>query len=114
MDFDSALALAQSKGLCREKSGGGYRRARRLPQDLHFGGSIAFGKHVYPEQVKTEGITDITLDDVEYADSFGCTIKLIGQVPEGSETAKSLPLSAPRLSAATAFFRTSTACLTPL
>lgn len=28
--------------------------------------------------MKTEGITDITLDDAEYADSFGCTIKLIG------------------------------------
>ena len=40
--------------------------------------TLAFGKHVYPEQVKTEGITNITLDDVAAADSFGCVIKLIG------------------------------------
>ena len=40
--------------------------------------ALGFGKHVYPEQVKTEGITHISLDDVEYADGFGAVIKLIG------------------------------------
>ena len=27
--------------------------------------SLAFGKHVYPEQIHTEGIGNITLDDVK-------------------------------------------------
>ena len=41
---------------------------------------MAFGRHVYPEQVHTEGITQITLADVDYAESWGGVIKLIGQV----------------------------------
>jgi homoserine dehydrogenase len=40
--------------------------------------ALGFGKHVYPDQVKTEGITKITLDDVAYANEFDCVIKLIG------------------------------------
>ena len=42
--------------------------------------SLAFGKHVYPEQVHTQGITKITLEDVAYATAWGGVIKLIGQV----------------------------------
>ena len=42
--------------------------------------SLAFGKHVYPEQVHTQGITKITLEDVAYAAAWGGVIKLIGQV----------------------------------
>ena len=40
--------------------------------------SIAFGRHVYPKYVYTEGITAVTAEDVEYAESFGGVIKLIG------------------------------------
>ena len=40
--------------------------------------ALAFGKHIYPEQVTTEGITNITLEDVAAADGFGYVIKLIG------------------------------------
>ncbi|MDO4607692.1 MAG: homoserine dehydrogenase, partial [Clostridia bacterium] len=57
--------------------------------------SLAFGKHVYPDQVKTEGITDITLTDVEYADSFDCAIKLIGSTKKcdnGKVTASVKPM----------------------
>ena len=42
--------------------------------------SLAYGKHVYPDQVHTEGITKLTLEDVEYAESWGGVIKLIGRV----------------------------------
>ena len=42
--------------------------------------SLAFGKHVYPSQVETEGITKITLEDVAYAESAGGVIKLLGQI----------------------------------
>ncbi len=41
--------------------------------------SLGFGKHVYPEHVATKGITDITLEDVEYANQLGYVIKLIGK-----------------------------------
>ena len=39
--------------------------------------ALAFGKHVYPESVHTEGIRKITLGDVAYAASWGGVIKLI-------------------------------------
>ena len=42
--------------------------------------SLAFGKHVYPNQVETEGITNITLEDVSYIENAGGVIKLLGQI----------------------------------
>lgn len=47
--------------------------------------ALAFGKHVYPEQVFTEGITKITLSDVAYCESAGMVIKLIGKTIRLSE-----------------------------
>ena len=41
--------------------------------------SLAFGKHVYPDSVYTEGITKITLDDVAYIGALGGVIKLLGR-----------------------------------
>lgn len=77
MPFDDALKLAQQLGYAeREPSADidGHDTCRKIC----ILASIAFGKHVYPEQVKTEGIRNITLSDVEYAASAGCVIKLIG------------------------------------
>ena len=41
--------------------------------------SLAYGKHVYPDQIHTEGITNISLADVQYADAWGGVVKLIGE-----------------------------------
>ena len=41
--------------------------------------AIAFGRHVYPEQVPTQGIAGVTLADVDYAESAGKKIKLLGR-----------------------------------
>jgi homoserine dehydrogenase len=60
--------------------------------------ALAFGKHVYPDQVKTEGITKITLNDVDYAGKFGCVIKLIGhtkKLENGKITASVAPTLVP-------------------
>ena len=78
MDFDSALKLAQDKGYA-EKNPAADIEGHDACRKVCILAALGFGKHVYPEQVKTEGITDITLDDVEAADIFGCVIKLIGQ-----------------------------------
>lgn len=77
MDFDKALKLAQDKGFA-EKNPAADIEGHDACRKICILASLAFGKHVYPEQVPTEGITDITLDDVAYADSFNCVIKLIG------------------------------------
>lgn len=42
--------------------------------------ALAYGRHVYPKDVHTEGITHITAEDVRYAEAWGGVIKLIGRV----------------------------------
>ena len=78
MDFDAALRLAQEKGYA-EKNPAADIEGHDACRKICILATLAFGKHVYPEQVDTKGITDITLEDVELADRFGCAVKLIGQ-----------------------------------
>ena len=94
MDFDSALALAQEMGFA-EKNPAADIEGHDACRKICILASLAFGKHVYPEQVSTNGITDITLTDVEYADSFDCAIKLIGSAKkydDGKITANVKPM----------------------
>ncbi len=77
MDFDTALGLAQQKGYA-EKDPTADIEGHDACRKVCILAALSFGKHVYPEQVKTEGITDITLQDIDYADKFNCVIKLIG------------------------------------
>lgn len=94
MEFESALALAQEMGFA-EKNPAADIEGHDACRKICILASLAFGKHVYPEQVKTEGITNITLTDVEYADSFDCAIKLIGiakKLDNGKITAKVQPM----------------------
>ena len=93
MDFDAALALAQQKGFA-EKNPAADIEGHDACRKVCILAALGFGKHVYPEQVKTEGITDVTLDDVESADNFGCVVKLIGhakKLPNGKITATVRP-----------------------
>jgi len=78
VSFEDALKTAQELGYAEKDPTAdveGFDACRKIC----ILASLGFGKHVYPEQVKCEGIVDITLDDVEYADSFGSVIKLIGR-----------------------------------
>jgi len=79
MSFDDALALAQDLGYAERNPSAdvdGHDSCRKIC----ILASLAFGRHVYPEQVSTEGIRDVTLDDVVYADIWGGSIKLLGVV----------------------------------
>lgn len=42
--------------------------------------ALAYGKHVNPELVHTEGITKVTLEDISEADKLGYAIKLLGTI----------------------------------
>ena len=98
MDFETALKLAQEKGYA-EKDPTADIEGHDACRKVCILAALAFGKHVYPEQVKTEGITDITLDDVEAADSFGYVLKLIGsakKLPDGRITAQVRPTAVSR------------------
>ncbi len=77
MDFGTALKLAQDLGFA-EKDPTADIEGHDACRKICILAALGFGKHVYPNQVKTEGITKVTLDDVAYADNFGCVIKLIG------------------------------------
>ena len=47
--------------------------------------SLAFGRHVYPAQAPTEGISGVALADVAYAESCGRKIKLLGRAIRGTD-----------------------------
>jgi homoserine dehydrogenase len=84
MDFDEALKLAQDLGYAErnpEADIEGHDACRKIC----ILAALAFGKHVYPDSVYTEGITKVTLDDVKYADSLNYVIKLIGDVKKNDE-----------------------------
>ena len=78
MSFDDALKLAQQLGYAEKDPTAdieGFDACRKIC----ILASLGFGRHVYPEQIKTEGITNISLDDVTYAEEFNSVIKLIGK-----------------------------------
>ena len=79
MQFRDALRLAQELGFA-ERNPSADIEGHDACRKICILASMAFGKHVYPDMVHTEGITGITLEDVKYAEKFGCVIKLIGRV----------------------------------
>ncbi len=78
MSFEDALALAQKLGYA-ERDPSADVEGHDACRKICILASLAFGKHVLPEQVHTEGITDITLTDVQYAAACGGVIKLVGR-----------------------------------
>ena len=79
MQFEDALKLAQDLGFA-ERNPAADIEGHDACRKICILASLAFGKHVYPDSVHTEGITEITLDDVKYAEAHNCVIKLIGKV----------------------------------
>ncbi len=79
MQFDDALSLAQELGFA-ERNPAADIEGHDACRKICILASLAFGKHVYPDSVHTEGITDITLNDVKLAEKLGYVIKLIGKV----------------------------------
>lgn len=78
MSFEDALKLAQDNGYAEKDPTAdieGFDACRKIC----ILAALSFGKHVYPESVYTEGITKITLEDVEYARSWGGVIKLLAR-----------------------------------
>lgn len=79
MSFADALKIAQDKGYA-EKDPTADVEGHDACRKVCILASLAFGKHVYPSQVETEGITNITLEDVSYINSVNGVIKLLGQI----------------------------------
>lgn len=77
-DFSEALALAQKLGYA-EKDPTADVEGIDACRKICILASLAFGSHISPSCIHTEGITKITLSDVELAERFGYVIKLIAQ-----------------------------------
>jgi homoserine dehydrogenase len=76
-EFADALAEAQGKGYAEADPTNdvdGFDTAYKIA----ILGSIAFGKQVPMEGVYREGIRNVTLEDIRYADMMGFKIKLLG------------------------------------
>lgn len=78
MTFADALRLAQENGYA-EKDPTADIEGIDACRKICILASLAFGKHVYPDGVYTQGITKIHLRDVEYIRAWGGVIKLIGR-----------------------------------
>lgn len=78
LSFEAALKEAQQNGYAEQDPTAdieGHDACRKIC----ILSSLAFGRHVYPSQVPTEGITGVSLADVAYADACGKKIKLLGR-----------------------------------
>lgn len=96
LSFDDALAEAQANGYAeRDPSADilGWDACRKIC----ILSSLGFGRHIYPKQVPTEGITGITLSDVAYARSGGYKIKLLGRSVRRDSDGKVCAFVAPHL-----------------
>ena len=97
MQFNDALRLAQDLGFA-ERNPAADIEGHDACRKICILASLAFGKHIYPQSVHTEGITKITLEDVKYAEKFGYVIKLIGRVkklPNGKIDIVTAPMLVP-------------------
>ncbi len=78
-DFDTALAKAQKNGYAEANPAAdidGVDACRKIA----ILGSLAFGRHIDPNAIQTEGIRGFELKDVLYAKKAGYTVKLLGVV----------------------------------
>lgn len=78
VSFEEALKEAQRLGYA-EKDPTADVEGHDACRKICILAALAFGKHVYPESVYTEGITKITSSDISYAEFANCVIKLIGR-----------------------------------
>lgn len=78
MPFDTALKQAQANGYAEANPAADIEGADACRKTCILS-ALCFGNHVYPDAVPTEGITNVTLDDVSAADKFGYRIKLLGR-----------------------------------
>ncbi len=81
MSFADALKLAQQNGYAEQNPAADVE-GKDACRKICILASLVYGRHVYPDEVHTEGITNITANDVSAASKAGYAIKLIGRVKQ--------------------------------
>ena len=84
MSFADALALAQELGYA-EKDPTADVEGLDAMRKICILASLCFGTHVYPNGIYAEGISKVTLEDVAFAESYNCVIKLIARAKKIAE-----------------------------
>ena len=93
-DFSISLAEAQKKGYAESDPTAdieGHDTCRKIC----ILSSIAYGYHIHPEHIRTQGIKDVTISDIRKAKELGYKIKLLGRSRSVGE--KVLAFVAPHL-----------------
>ncbi len=77
MGFDEALKIAQALGYAETINPSADVDGIDACRKIAILASLAFGTHVYPQNVQTRGIRDITVKDIAMAARLQCAVKLI-------------------------------------
>jgi homoserine dehydrogenase len=78
VSFGNALREAQEKGYAEQNPEADIK-GHDVCRKICILAALCFGRHVYPQLVRTEGIEAVTLDDISYAGRIGYRIKLLGR-----------------------------------
>ena len=76
--FSEALLEAQKKGYA-ESDPTADIEGLDTNRKICILSSLAFGRHIYPQRVPTEGISGVTIEDMRIAEKLGYKIKLLGR-----------------------------------
>ena len=98
MSFADALRLAQGNGYA-EKDPTADVEGHDACRKICILAALAFGRHVYPDQVRTEGISALQAEDVLRAGAGGYAIKLLGRavrLADGRVSATVAPALVPK------------------
>ena len=79
LGFDEALKIAQELGYAETKDPGDDVDGRDACRKIAILSSLVCGHQIYPQNIPTRGIRDITAGDVAAAEKLGCVIKLLGR-----------------------------------
>ena len=85
MGFDEALKIAQQLGYAETRDPGDDVDGRDACRKIAILASLACGHHVYPDNIPTRGIRDITVADIKAAEKLDSAIKLIAWYNEGGD-----------------------------
>lgn len=80
MDFDESLREAQRLGYAETIDPSADVDGIDAQRKTAILASMLTGRHVHPEDVPTRGIRDVSVRDIELAESLGCTVRLIAWV----------------------------------
>lgn len=78
LSFDDALKEAQDLGFAEQDPSADID-GKDACRKICILANMAYGNRIDPDQVSTKGLRNVTLEDVAYAQSLSCSIKLLGR-----------------------------------